>query len=107
MTIEFDDEELEDFILLGKATSRPYLRWLSNRELRMGIEDAVRILSVVDNCSQLMNYRRLAYEHLRHDRKGQSSIRLGYKTKFRLIFEELENGIKINVLEISEHYGDK
>lgn len=55
MIIEFDNEELEDFILLGKATSRPYLKWLSNRELRMGIEDAVRILSVVDNCSQLMN----------------------------------------------------
>lgn len=28
-------------------------------------------------------------------------------SKYRLIFEEFENGIRICLIEISEHYGDK
>ena len=107
MEINFENEEIREFILCGKADSRPYSKWRSNRQLRKDLDKAMRILSVVDNCSELQFYKALHYEQLKYDRSGQSSIRLGFNTKFRLIFTELNGGIVINIIEISEHYGDK
>ena len=67
----------------------------------------MRILSVANACNDLHNYKALNYEPLKYDKIGMSSVRLGFTSKFRLLFEELENGIKISIIEISEHYGDK
>lgn len=46
----------------------------------------------------------LSYEPL----KGSpySSVRVGYDTKYRLIFEEHEDKITLVLIELSEHYGD-
>lgn len=107
MKIDYDNDEVESFIKYGLAVGRPYTRWKSNKALRTDIDKVMRILLTVDNCSLLHNYKSLNYEPLRYDLAGKSSVRLGYKTKFRLIFTELEDGIRINIIEISEHYGDK
>ena len=107
MEINFDNKEIRDFVLSGIADSRPYSKWRSNRQLRLDLDKVMRILSTVDNCNELQLYKALHYEQLKHDRKGQSSVRLGFKSKFRLIFTEVNNGIVINIIEISEHYGDK
>lgn len=107
MEIRFENEEIREFILSGKANDRPYSKWRSNRQLRLDLDKVMRILAIVDNCSELQSYKALHYEQLKYDRSGQSSVRLGFKTKFRLIFTELNDGIVINIIEISEHYGDK
>lgn len=107
MEINYENKEIEDFILFGIAESRPYSKWRSNRQLRQDIDKVMKILTIADNCTELQLYKALHYEQLRYDRIGQSSVRLGFKSKFRLIFTEHNNGITINIIEISEHYGDK
>lgn len=107
MEINFGNNEIKNFILDGIAETRPYSRWRSNRQLRTDLDKVMRILSTVDNCAELQLYKSLHYEQLKFDRIGQSSVRIGFRSKFRLIFTELNNGIVINIIEISEHYGDK
>ncbi len=107
MHIEYDNDEIENFIKYGLGDSPPYRKWKSNKELRDNLDKVMVILERVSNCEGLRCYRSLNYESLKYDREGQSCVRIGYKTKFRLIFEELENGIRIKIIEISEHYGDK
>lgn len=55
----------------------------------------------------LGRYGQLHYEALKYDFAGKHSVRIGYNSKYRLIFEEFDNGIRINLIEINEHYGDK
>lgn len=107
MKIEYQNEEIEAFIKYGIAKSNPYRKWRSNEALRRNIDKVMRILMGCSKCEELKNYGQLAYEKLTFDRIGQSSVRLGYKTKYRLIFMEMESGILIRIIEISEHYGDK
>lgn len=107
MEINFENKEIEYFILFGIAESRPYSKWRSNRQLRLDIDKVMRALTIADTCAELQLYKALHYEQLKYDRIGQSSVRLGFKSKFRLIFTEHNNGIMINIIEISEHYGDK
>lgn len=107
MIIEYDNEEIESFIKHGLAESQPYRKWKSNKELRINLDKVMVILHRVESCDGLRCYKSLNYEPLKYDLKGLSSVRIGYKTKFRLEFEELDYGIRIKVIEISEHYGDK
>ncbi len=107
MIIEYENEEIKEFIINGTATGRPYSKWKSNQQLRNDLNRVMRILSSAVDCNMLNSYKALNYEQLKYNLLGKSSVRLGFKSKFRLIFTELENGIKINILEISEHYGDK
>ena len=107
MIIEYENEEIKEFILHGNALGRPYSKWKSNKQLRKDLEKVMRILSSAVDCNMLHCYKVLNYEQLKYDLLGKSSVRIGFKSKFRLIFTELETGIKINIIEISEHYGDK
>ncbi len=107
MIIEYENEEIKEFILHGTAIGRPYTKWKSNKQLRNDLDKVMEILTLADNCCMLHTLKSLHYEQLKFDYAGRSSVRIGFKSKFRLIFTELENGIKINILEISEHYGDK
>lgn len=107
MIIEYENEEIKEFILNGTAIGRPFSKWKSNKQLRQDLDKVMQLLTLSENCSMLSSIRSLNYEHLKYEYAGKSSVRIGYKSKFRLIFTEFENGIRINVLEISEHYGDK
>lgn len=107
MQIDFDNDELEGFILYGLAKGRPYSKWKSNRQLRADLDKVMKILRRVPNCQELTCYGALNYEVLKYGRTGQSSVRLGFKAKFRLIFVELDNRIRIKIIELNEHYGDK
>ena len=93
MRIEFDNNEVRDFILYSRCHGRPYSKWKSNGQLRKDIDKVMRILSVANACNDLHNYKALNYEPLKYDKIGMSSVRLGFTSKFRLLFEELENGI--------------
>ncbi len=107
MRIDYDNDEIEGFIKYGLADSRPYSKWKSNKTLRFNLDKVMTILGRVQDCNGLRNYKSLNYEPLKYGLEGLSSVRIGYKTKFRLMFEELEYGVRIKVIEITEHYGDK
>ena len=65
------------------------------------------ILRTVTNTSELSWHKKLNYEPLKYGLSGYSSVRIGFTSKYRLIFEEFEGGIRIKLIEINEHYGDK
>ncbi len=56
------------------------------------------------NINAVSSITSLAYEPLTGS--PYSSVRVGYDTKYRLIFEEHEDKITLLLIELSEHYGD-
>ena len=107
MQMYTEDEELEALILYGKADGKKYRKLSKNKTFICNLNKVMSILRLQPDTSSLRAFGSLHYEKLRHDLSGFSSVRIGYKAKYRLIFEELENGIKIRLIEINEHYGDK
>lgn len=107
MKINFADEELEDFCKTGNGKARLYKRLKSNASFMRDLSKVLRILYDAESIDGIRNIQSLSYEPLKYDRRGTSSVRIGYKSKYRLIFTESESGIEIIVIEISEHYGDK
>lgn len=107
MQIHVDDEELEALILHGNANGKKYKKMSKNKTFLRDLNHVMSILREMPCTASLSAFGSLHYEKLRHNLSGLSSVRIGYKTKYRLIFEEFENGIRIKLLEINEHYGDK
>ncbi len=108
MVIEYANEEIRSFILHGEAKTKAYKRLKSNATLRRDLDRVMVILETVTSCEDLeRGYKALHYEQLKHELQGYSCVRIGFKTKFRLIFTEGEKRIRISLIEISEHYGDK
>jgi len=106
MTIEFDNEDIKLFFTTGNGRGSFYRKLRSNHSFMTSLKQVIAILRSVENVSGLSNYGALHYEKLKHELGGYSSVRIGYKSKYRLIFSEHDNGIKIIVIQISEHYGD-
>lgn len=108
MEIEYDNEEIEAFICHNIAKSKKYKKFKSNSTLRRDLDRVMRILQVVDSCADLeTGYAALNYEPLKYGLHGFSSVRIGFNTKYRLLFTESETRVRICLIEISEHYGDK
>lgn len=107
MQIYTEDEELEALILYGKTTGRKYKKLGKSGKFLRDLNHVMSILRMQPDTASLRAFGSLHYEKLRHNLSGYSSVRVGYNTKYRLIFEEFENGIKIKLIEINEHYGDK
>lgn len=108
MRIEYDNDEIEAFILHRTAHSKLYKKFLSNGTLMRDLDKVMVILDRVASCKILeTSYASLHYERLKYGLHGRSSVRIGNKTKYRLVFTENEERIKICLIEISEHYGDK
>lgn len=107
MKVNFADEELKTFCKTGNSTVRLYKRLKSNSTFMRDLSKVLRILYNTESIERIKQIKSLNYEPLKYDRSGTSSIRIGYKSKYRLIFTEAESEIEITVIEISEHYGDK
>lgn len=107
LDIEYKDEELKLFIETGKSNDKRYRKLMSNSTFMRDLRMVMALIRPVDNVSDLRMFRKLNYEHLHYDYEGYSSVRIGFMSKYRLIFEEFDNGIRICLIEISEHYGDK
>lgn len=71
------------------------------------LSKVLRILYDAESIENIRDIQSLRYEQLKYDRSGTSSVRIGYKSKYRMIFTECESEIEITLIEISEHYGDK
>lgn len=107
MQIYTEDEELEALILYGKSDGKRYRKLSRNNTFLRNLNKVMSILRMQPDTAALRAFGILHYEKLRHNLSGYSSVRIGFNTKYRLIFEEFENGIKIKLIEINEHYGDK
>lgn len=102
MVFEFLDDELEALVnheYIGK-----YKPYRSNAKLIKMLDRVMRYLEAASDINEAAAIKSLAYERL----KGSpySSVRVGYDTKYRLIFQVHENKIKLLLIELSEHYGD-
>ena len=107
MLIDIEDVELEELILYGKTGGKKYRKLCRNNTFLRDLNRVMSVLRSVPDTKSLLPFGSLHYEKLRYNLSGFSSVRVGYSSKYRLIFEELENGIRIKLIEINEHYGDK
>ena len=107
MKVDIEDEALCELITTGGTKDRKYRFLKSNATFQRDLLNVLRIFDTVDRTDDLRKFDSLHYERLKHDLLGFSSVRIGYKSKYRLIFTEHEDGLRIILIEINEHYGDK
>lgn len=100
--IEYENEDIEN--LINHRYTGIYKKMKSNATLIADLDKVMCYLSTASSVDKLKDIGSLNYEPL----KGTPyhSVRVGYKTKYRLIFHEEENKITIQLIELSEHYGD-
>lgn len=108
MTIETESEELAAFILRGEQVGDKWLSRLGRDKTFMkNLTRVIGTLAEAESTAKLHAFRSLNYERLAGNRAGQSSVRIGFSSPYRLIFTEHDGGIRILVIEISNHYDSK
>ncbi len=105
--IEYADVAIEEVITYGKSDDKRYRKLKGNATFWRDLSKVMAIIRAATNTADLEHYASLHYETLKYDKSGLSSVRIGHNTKYRLIFEEFDCGIRIMLIEINEHYGDK
>ena len=105
--IEYADIAIEEVITYHKSDDKRYRQLRGNKTFWQDLDKVMARIRAATNTSDLEHYASLHYEKLKYDKTGLSSVRIGYNTKYRLIFEEFDGGIRIKLIEINEHYGDK
>ena len=78
--IEYDNVAIEELIKYHKSDDKRYRKLKGNATFWRDLDKVMAIIRAVSNTSQLTYYRSLHYERLKHDRSGQSSVRIGYET---------------------------
>lgn len=102
MELEYNDEEIKALVN-HKYTGR-YKTYKSNAKLIRNLDKVIRYLEQAADINAVAVITSLAYESLTNS--PYSSVRVGYDTKYRLIFEENDDKITLVLIELSEHYGD-
>ena len=70
------------------------------------MSDIYNLMRSLEHVSRLKEYSFLHYEQLKHI--SLSSVRIINGRVERLLFKEIDDGIKISLIEINEnHYGNK
>lgn len=105
--IEYADIAIEELITYHNSDDKRYKKLKSNATFLHDLDGVMAILRTVTNTSELSWHKKLNYEPLKYGLSGYSSVRIGFTTKYRLLFEEFDGGIRIKLIEINEHYGDK
>ncbi len=99
-------KELEELYLTGE--SKIYKDVAKTPELLKGYTRAISTLVQAVDSEQLKQFSFLHYEKLRYQFSGISSVRLSNRYVHRLLFTELEDGIKVQLITIDNtHYGNK
>ena len=106
INISYNNKELEDLILRGQSTDKLYKKLSRNKRFMFDLNKVMGILHSVSKISELYDLKSLHYEPLKYNLSGFSSVRIGYTSKYRLMFIEQEGGISIELLHTREHYGD-
>ena len=102
MRFEYKNEEIEALVnhrYIGK-----YKSYKSNAKLIRNLDKAIRFIEQAADINAVSKIVSLAYKPLTGS--PHSSVRIGYETKYRLIFDEHEDKITLVLIELSEHYGD-
>ena len=107
LIIEYADTAIEEVIIYHKCNDKRYRKLKGNATFWRDLSKVMAIIRAATNTSELERFSSLHYEKLKYDKTGLSSVRIGYNAKYRLIFEEFDGGIRIKLIEINEHYGDK
>lgn len=107
LKIEYADEAIESLVKFHKTDDRRYRKLKSNNRFLADLDKVMSLLRAATNTAELSRFGLLHYEKLKYELSGRSSVRIGYKTKYRMIFEEFDGGIRICLIEINEHYDDK
>ena len=102
MIIEFESEEIE--ALVNHRYIGQYKSYRSNQKLIRTLDKVIRYLEVAKDINGVAAINSLAYHPLTGS--PYSSVRVGYDTKYRLIFKEHDDKITLVLIELSEHYGD-
>ncbi len=106
MNIEFEDEDLEDLVYRGKSSNKLYKKISRTPKVMADLSHVMNTLQNAKNVDELFNFRRLNFERLTGNLRGFSSLRVGYSSKYRMLLIEQDEGVKVTVIEINEHYGD-
>ena len=105
MKIEMD-ADLQELIETGQSIR--YKQIAKNKVLYGGLMRAYQVMESVASIEALKTYSFLHYEQLKYEYSGKSSVRLDNRYVHRLIFEELEDKITLQLIEIDDtHYGNK
>ena len=102
MELEYNDVEIESLVdhkYIGR-----YKTYKSNAKLIRNLDKVIRYIQQATDIKAVAAITSLAYESLTNS--PYSSVRVGYDTKYRLIFEENDDKITLVLIELSEHYGD-
>lgn len=104
MNVSFEDVELEELIITHQ--SKKYKKYTRDKKFLWALDRVFNDLQGVAKCSDLKQLSYLHYEQLK--RIGLSSVRVMNGRVERLLFKELENGIRITIIELDEtHYGQR
>ena len=102
MVIEFENEEIEN-LEKHKYTGKNKKN-RSNDKLIRNLDKVIKFLSAAEDIVAVGRITSLHYEPLTGI--PNSSVRVGFDTKYRLIFNEKEDKLTLLLLELNEHYGD-
>lgn len=102
MEFEYHDDEIE--ALINHKYVGRYKSYKRNAKLIRNLDKVIRYLEQATDINKVSHIISLAYKPLTGS--PYSSVRVGYDTKYRLIFEEHEDKITLILIELSEHYGD-
>lgn len=102
MILEFGNKEIE--ALVNHRYIGRYKYYRSNAKLIRALDKVIRFLEAAKDIKEVASITSLAYHPLTG--AAFSSVRVGFDTKYRLIFEEYEDKLTLLLIEISEHYGD-
>jgi len=105
--IEYADVAIEEVITYHKSDDKRYRKLKGNRTFWQDLDKVMARIRSATHTSDLEHFTSLHYEKLKYNKSGLSSVRIGFNTKYRLIFEEFDDGIRIKLIEINEHYGNK
>ena len=102
MIIEYQNEEIE--ALVNHRYIGQYKPYRSNSKLIRALDKVIRYLEKAKDINVVAGITSLAYHPLTGS--PNSSVRVGYDTKYRLIFEEHDDKLTLALIELNEHYGD-
>ena len=104
MNVSFEDVELKKLITTHQ--SKRYKKYTQDKKFLWALDRVLNDLQGVAKCSDLKQLSYLHYEQLK--KVGMSSVRVMNGRVERLLFKELDNGIRITIIELDKtHYGQR
>ena len=102
MVIDYDNDDIK--FLVNHKYIGCYKKYKSNAKLIRNLDKVIKYLESAEDIVAISKIASLHYEKM--SGSEHSSVRVGYETKYRLIFDEKDDKLTLLLIEINEHYGD-